>query len=576
MLTCPIVAFCNVSYTVDFRGLENPEALKAIKLTSQLVVLQSRPPSSASTLRFRAESDIPLLIRVLHAYGYYEAKVHTQILEHLGSYHVEVEISPGPLYTLDAYLIQMKTKENEPVPQIKLEDLGLTQGQPALSQSILDAEAQALRLLSECGYPLAHIHNRSVIADGKSKTVRVELELETGPFCRFGSTQIHGISSVKEALINQKIAWQRGSIYNSELVSKTQKSIMDTGLFSFAAILNGDQVDDQGQLPMDIELTESKHKSVSLGASYQKTFGLGGTIGWENRNVCGMGRKFSLQADVTQRSHSGAATYLIPDAWRVGQDLIFQAEAARESIVAYHDQSYQLQCRLDWQLTQRLFFSVGTRAAFILVSSSVDNGNFLLLEAPLKLRWSSVSDFLNPTQGYTVDWRLSPSVNIKDISNYYTVQQVSLATYFPLIKKENLILAQKATIGTIFSNGLNAVPVPRRLFGGCEENLRGYKYLTVSPLDKENKPTGGRLAFFYSLEARMRVADFGIVPFFDLGNVGRDPGLSFKNRWRKSVGIGLRYFSFAGPLRLDFAFPLDRREHLDPTWWIFVSIGQAF
>lgn len=547
-----------------------------MKGASELVTLQSRPPSSPSALRFRAESDIPELMRVLRAYGYFEAEVRTEISERLQGYRVEVFIHPGPLYTLSEYIIHVNRESDSPAPKLRLKDLGLSRGQPAISQAILDAEKTALKLLSECGYPLARILNRSVIADGKSKTVRVTVDMQTGPLCYFGLHEIRGNTSVRDELVEQKIWWERGDVYDSELVAKTQKSLMDTGLFCSASIINTGQIDNRCQLPMEIELVESKHKSISLGASYQKTFGLGGTIGWEDRNVGGMGRKLSVQAEITQRSHSGLISYLIPNAWKIGQDLVFQAEAARESITAYRDQTYQVLGRLDWQLSDPLYVSVGAKAGFLLVSASVDNGDFLLFEFPLKVRWSNTCDFLNPTQGMTVDWRFVPSVNAKDSSDYYCSQIFSYASYWPLMKKERLILAQKVTIGTIFSNGLNAVPVPRRLLGGSEENLRGYKYLTVSPLDHDHKPIGGRLAFFYSLEPRVRFGNFGIVPFFDMGNVGLDPWPPFKSRWRKSVGIGLRYFSFAGPLRLDLAFPLDRRKHLDPTWWIFVSIGQAF
>nr|NGX27662.1 Translocation and assembly module TamA [Chlamydiota bacterium] len=168
-------------------------------------------------------------------------------------------------------------------------------------------------------------------------------------------------------------------------------------------------------------------------------------------------------------------------------------------------------------------------------------------------------------------------VNIKDVSDFYYSQVLTLSSYIPFWRNEFLILAQKLTIGTIFSNGIGAIPVPKRFFGGSEDNLRGYKYFTVSPLDEDDKPIGGRSAIYYSLEPRFRIwKPFGIVPFFDMGNVYLDQLPTFKGKWRKSVGIGLRYYSFFGPLRLDVAFPLNRREGIDPHWWIFVSLGQTF
>ncbi len=351
---------------------------------------------------------------------------------------------------------------------------------------------------------------------------------------------------------------------------------MNTGLFCSVGISHENQLDEQGQLSMQIELIETKHKCISLGASYQKTFGVGGSIGWENRNIGGMGRQLSLQADITQRSHSGMACYLIPNAGVIGQDFSLRGEASRESITAYRDQSYQLGGYLDKRLNECFCVSLGMLTDFLIVHGSVDNGNFLLLESPITLRWSNVCDFLNPIRGVTFECKIRPSINCKNGTDFYSLQYMSLASYLPVAKEDLFVLAQRAILAFIFSNGIDAIPVPRRLFGGSEETLRGYKYLTVSPLTHENKPIGGRFAFFYNLEMRLRISDIGLVPFFDLGSVGSDPCTPFQSKWRKSVGLGLRYFSFAGPLRLDVAFPINRRKHLDPPWWIFVSIGQAF
>ncbi len=573
----PTLIWADISYTVDFRGLEDSRALKAIKAGSELIQLQSHPPASPSALRFRMESDIPQLTAILQAYGYYEAEVKMDISERLGAYYVEVTLSPGPVYRLVDYAVRKDQEDHDlisPDLQTRFCQLGLVFDQQTVSTEILAAETKVVQLLGERGYPLCRIVDRSVVADGREKTVRVTLTVETGPLCTFGPYAISGNTCVKNAFIEQKICWERGEIYNRAYTQNLEKELLSSGLFCSAKVTHSEQASECGELPLLIELMETKHRSISAGASYQKTFGAGGTLEWENRNIGGMGRKLSIQAEVTQRSHAGIATYEIPNFWKPQQDLLFQAEASRESITAYKDQSYDLLTRMDWQVNDRFFLSTGAQGTYLIVSSSVDNGHFWLAELPIKMRLSNVCDFLNPTQGATLDLFLLPSLSVKKSTRLYGTSEISLSTYWPLTKQELFLLAQKITVGTIFSNDLEPVPVPRRFLGGSEENLRGYKYLTVSPLVGDHKPTGGRLALFYSLEPRLRFGDFGLVPFFDLGNVSRN--LSFKGQWRKSIGLGFRYFSFLGPLRVDVAFPLDRRKHLDPFWWIFASVGQAF
>lgn len=569
-----------IPYSVQFEGIDDPKALKSLRSLSQLVALKKKEPSSLNALRFRAESDVPQLIKALHALGYFEAQIDIHIQQDYFDYCVIVQVHPGPLYLIESFSIELKSAGAPPIvspEEVEQEALCLHGGDPADTQKIIDSELSALHFLSEKGYPLATTEDRKIIADGKTKTVTVLLVLDTGPLAHFGATSIEGNTSVRAKLIEKKRAWQQGDLYNSACVEQMQQALMDTCLFSSAFITHGKALNEEGELPLTIEVAETKHKSISLGASYQTTFGGGASLGWENRNVQGLGRRFSLQVDIAQRSHSGVLSYLIPDLDQEGQSFTILAQATHETIKPYHVQSYNFLNRFDWQVNCIFFFSVGAMIEYLIVTNSVDNGHFLLAEAPLHFRWTNVQDFLDPTEGVRIDYRAVPSLNLQHSSEYYYRQMLSLATYLPLWRKDRLILAQRIVIGSIFSNGLNSVPVPKRFFGGSEEYLRGYKYYTVSPLTEDDKPIGGRSAVFYSLEPRFRIGEcFGIVPFFDLGNVYLEQLPTWKGKWFKSVGIGLRYYSFLGPLRVDLAFPLDRREGIDPHWWIFVSLGQTF
>jgi translocation and assembly module TamA len=121
------------------------------------------------------------------------------------------------------------------------------------------------------------------------------------------------------------------------------------------------------------------------------------------------------------------------------------------------------------------------------------------------------------------------------------------------------------------------VPVPKRVLGGTDQELRGYRYKTVSPLGEHHLPKGGQSGIFYTFETRFRVSkSIGLVPFFDIGSVYMTRIPNFRGKWYKSVGLGLRYFTFLGPLRFDIAFPLDRRDGIDPRYRVLVSLGQTF
>ncbi|MBI3236103.1 MAG: BamA/TamA family outer membrane protein [Chlamydiales bacterium] len=210
------------------------------------------------------------------------------------------------------------------------------------------------------------------------------------------------------------------------------------------------------------------------------------------------------------------------------------------------------------------------------MTASVENGNYWLFEVPLYLRFSTADDLLNPTKGCTLEYTATGALNVAQGKDFYLVNQFTESFYYSLDAKSAFIFAQQLTLGSILSQDLTSSPLCRRYLGGSEQELRGYRYRSVSPF-KDGKPIGGRSAIYLTVECRFRVSKtIGIVPFFDLGNVERSILPLGDGKWYKSTGVGLRYFSFMGPFRIDVAFPLDRRKGIDPVYKILASIGQTF
>src|SRR6185503_11283270 len=108
------------------------------------------------------------------------------------------------------------------------------------------------------------------------------------------------------------------------------------------------------------------------------------------------------------------------------------------------------------------------------------------------------------------------------------------------------------------------IPADRRFYSGGGGSIRGYGYQLVSPLDGSGKPVGGRSVIETSLEARFRLTrTIGLVPFIDAGSVSNSsiPGKDVSIR--TAAGLGLRYYTSVGPLRADFAMPLNKRPGID-------------
>jgi translocation and assembly module TamA len=557
-----------VRYAVHFIGLDDPVALKGLDQMSDLAALQKRPPASVSALRYRAEADVPRMVLVLQGYGYYEAQVTTRIEEEGEESQVFVMIAPGPLYRIERYEVFPSGLDIGP------DLLGIEVGQRAETKAVLASEEKLLELLAARGYPLAKIADRNVIVDGSSQGVTVREVVDPGPLCHFGPTKIEGLGRVRERWLRRRVDWEEGATYTSDAIEKTESTLMASGLFSSAVVTHGTT---GNLLPMNIEVRESKQRSINCGVSYQTFYGPGVTFGWEDRNVRGMGRKLSLQGDITKKTHAGIATYLIPDLLRIDQDLVTQVQAMHESIFTYHQRAYSGVIRMERRIDTRYRMSAGVRVEQLFVTNSVDNGPACLLEVPLYFRFSSAKDLLNPTQGATLEYKATPSANLRGGGGVFLAQAASYASYLSAMHKDLLVFAHQIILESIVSRDLDTIPVPKRVLGGTEQELRGYRYKTVSPLAPHRRPLGGRFGLFYSLEARIRLSPkIGLVPFFDCGIVETHIIPTFEEKWMTSVGLGLRYFSFLGPLRFDMAFPLNRRKGIDPLYRLLVSIGQTF
>lgn len=572
-----------LSYDVNIVGLKDPEALKALFDVSDLVLLQERPPASINGLRYRAASDVPAMLKALRAYGYYDASVATEISSGAEeNVQVFVVIRPGPQYKIASY--EVFHGEACAVPAelpnccpFTPEQVGLEVGQPALAVDIVNAELQLLTELSRCGYPLAAVEKRKVEVDMAKKQVKAASCIDEGPLSKFGPISIFGIENVEPRFIERRISWKEGDVYTPDAVEETQKRLLNSDLFTSVMITHGDELDDLGELPMKMRVTEASSKQLSLGVYYATVDGPGVDLGWVHRNFGGMGDTLSLDADFSKRYLAGKLAYKRPDFFRLDQTYRVFAEISRENIHPYLAFIYRGANYIERKLDTRRSFSAGLKIEHINVSESASNGTYLLMGLPLFGKYNTAENLLDPISGYSVTYSITPYQSFFHASQRFAKQRFTGTLYIPIIRPKVLVLALVAQLGSIAGTAQRNIPLTKLFLGGSEENLRGYRYKTVSPLDAQGRPLGGRSAIFASIEPRFRITEtIGIVPFMDFGSVTFNEIPRFDAKWFKSVGVGLRYFSFFGPLRVDVGFPLNRRKGIDSKYQLYAAVGQAF
>lgn len=556
-----------VDYIVDFQGFTDNEVKESLLCNSTLKLLENEPPASMVALRRRAESDLPNIVDALHSLGYYNAQVGLDIDDYYDPVHVNILIDTGPVYPLLGFTVDFPIETSE---------LGITLGCPAQTKTILEAESRLLQLLAARGYPLATIEKRRVVADQEKKGIFVTLSVNTGLQVVFGATEIFGLNTVDLEVINRRIAWCDGDPYDPELIAKTEFDLESLRLFSSITLLENESELKDNRLPIQIYLKEACQRTIGFGASYNTQLGLGGTFNWEHRNMRGLGERFKIKSDIWQRKQNGIVQYIIPDFKVRYQELRFLFEADKEITQGYDEFFYSGSVLIDRCAGPNLRFSYGGTYKQLFSSKSNNNRPSHLLKTPLYLRYTEIDSTFCPTQGYTLTLRCIPTFNISPQFTY-AINLATLTGYYPVFGNDFLVLAGKVHFGSIFGSRTITIPPPERLYAGSQCLLRGYKYMTVSPLNREeNKPLGGRSMLVYSFESRFKIDPFGWSLFYEVGNVFNGVLPQMFGKQLQSVGFGLHYYTHVGPLRLDVAFPLNPRKKIDKPFQFYISIGQAF
>ncbi len=566
------------TYEVHFTTIDDPAIINLLRSTSQLIALENNPPSTAAALRKRAEADIPRFAKILQTLAYYDAQIDLRIQIDMTPAQVIFDVNPGDLFVFSDFEVTTIDDDSSAICQcISLDELEIEMGMPAYPKNILHAEELLLLEIATYGYPLAKIKERKVIADVANKSISVTLVIDTGPQARFGPTTISGAKKVCDSFFQKKIAWGNGEIFNPCKIEETLQALEASSLFSTINITFAETVEEDNLLPMSIDVMEAKHRSTGFGIGYStmRSFGVVGE--YDNFNERHLGERFALRGAIWHNLFDGTYLYLVPDWHRRRQDLVWLMQAHHEITDGYTESFLSPSVSVERQVSYKLRTSAGFMFKHLKITDSDNNGLFNLFKIPLSLRWTDVDDPLDPSYGYTVTLKTVPTLEIFNDPFSYAINTVNFSSYLPLDYDGDLVLATRATLGSIFGSSRRTIPPSELFYAGSEETIRGYRYLTVSPLNRKHEPTGGRSMMIFNVELRRSISEnWGIVLFYDIGNVYKGTLPNWNEHRLQSTGLGLRYDTPAGPLRLDIALPLNKRKHVDHNFEVYFSLGQTF
>lgn len=572
-------------YDVAVTGLPDPEIAALAEQSLALYRLRDDGVASPAFLRRRAQGDLDILQKLLRSRGYYDARAEVTVTpqdpDSLERARALIAVTPGPLYTLARHDLQITGAGASPLPPLDPARLGSPVGGPAVAAEIVKAENAAVAALQSDGFAYAAPAGRKGTADRAAASLAVDSTLFAGPRFAFGPLQFEGLESVDPAYLASYIPWTPGAPVDPAALRAFQQALAGTQLFNAISAAPPDSpapaTGPVTPLPIIVRVEEALPQTVTAGLGYDTDNGPGVQGTYQHRNLFGANETLDASAEVALDLQRLGFSYREPQYLRPGQDLLTGLALTREADDAFDAATATATLGLERRLSPQWVVGLGGLLEFSDITGGADQGTVYLAGLPGFATFDGTDDLLNPSTGERARLELTPFVGSFDgeFAPFLTLDATG-STYHALDAANRYVLAARARFGAILADSLEIVPPTRRLYAGGGGSVRGYAQRFVGPLDATGDPTGGRSALELGGELRARLyGDFGGVVFVEAGSVSESVAPDFAEGVQVAAGIGFRYYSLAGPIRMDFGVPLNGRDS-DDAFQVYFSIGQAF
>lgn len=556
--------------------------------------------------RFNKEEFLDDLRRIHILYqrhGYFDAELESYAVrpDDTNEVSITLVVLEGEPTVVDSLGIEgLETIDGDEQRNDLLDMMPLEQG-----EIFTEADLQASRDTLEAAFQNRGYAFATVLLEYRIRKVErsatVTYTIDPGEFYYFGNIRIVGEDEEDENLIRRQLAFKPGESYDRKDILTSQRRIYDLALYQRVDIapqlgsIRGDTVD------VVVTVVESPTHLVRVGLGYGTEDLFRVRASWLDRNFFGGARQFEVRGQGSRLEREGALTYRQP--FFLVPDLSFQGSAFLRFEIEPNFTVERTGGTVRWAYT----FSPRTQARLSMtgerdVISEADEGvlvpelgrDFItpseLFFVDLGLSHDTTDSLFRPTRGYKAVGSYQVAAPILKTDYAYHKVTVLLTHYRQV--REGWVLAFKLLPGAIFTysgdpetGGQGRVPLFQRLFAGGANSVRGYERRQLGPKDdpmqfgqeRDPDPIGGEALVETSVELRFPIrGKFRGAAFVDAGNVWREPGDISLGDLRYSPGVGVRYETVVGPIRLDVARRLDEEEEFLPNWVFHISIGHAF
>ncbi|MGZ5010210.1 MAG: autotransporter assembly complex protein TamA [Methylobacter sp.] len=542
-----------VSADVSVSGRLSDEAKKNVQLTLSL----TKESCQATEWKIRglfdkSDEEISLALRTL---GYYHPVIKKSLAFNPKCWQADFTIDDGPQTIIgDITIILNGDARNDPEFQKLRSKLLTEKGKPLRHDHYEKMKSRLQSLAMERGYLKAEFSEKQLLIDKANNNALIKLVFNTGKRKVFGEVTIEQ-DILNPEFVRKFISIKSGDFYSSEQLAKTHTALSKSGYFDRVEIIPDTENTEQNQVPVTVKLYPAKTHHYGFGVGYDTDLGPLVNAVYNNRRINRRGHFLNANLDLAPVRSTADVEYNVPMDDPTRDFFSFGGGFKREDLDAYRSKSAKLSARLkhafDNGWKQTLFidslyedFTIGSTTNQVLLL--VPGGSWLRSVADNPMR---------PTRGYRLELNLAGSYKnpISEVS--FGQALVSAVWTHPLPWRGRFIA--RAEQGATLVDQFDKLPPSYRFFAGGMNSVRGYAYRDLGPKDNTGHVIGGKFLSVASAEYEHYLFDnWGVAAFIDSGNAYNLENIRIKT----GVGLGVRWYSPIGPVRVDFALPLSESD----------------
>ena len=570
-------------YDYRIEGLEGIDDTLFRQRFNELSALKAHvgDPANAAQIDRRAREDIALLQTLLRGAGYYDAQISSSVAREGDVPVVTLTVEPGQLYRLDQVALP-GLAEAGPKRDALAQAYGIKEGDPANADAIAAAEARLRTETGAQGFPFAQVESPSVVIDHATGRAQLTQPVAPGAALAFGQVVLAPTRLFSARHVQQIARFRAGQSYSAGALDDLRRALIQTGIVASAEVKPVPGAA-PGTVDVAVAVRPAPPRTIGGELGYGTGEGVRAEVDWTHRNLFPPEGALTLRGVAGTQEQSGAVIFRRNNFEGRDRVLTAQLAAANLNRPAFQATTFSLIGTLERQTN--IFFqkawvwSVGAELAAsderdqIIATGLSRRRTFFIAALPTSLTYDGTNDLLNPSRGFRLGGRLSPELSLQgDVFGYARIQ-LDASAYRAV--SERVVLAGRVRFGTIAGAPRDAIAPSRRFYAGGGASVRGYGFQAIGPRDVNNDPIGGRSLTEFSIEARVKAfGPFGVVPFFDAGNIYTSPLPRFTGL-QYGAGLGVRYYSNFGPIRIDIGTPINPQRG-DTRIAVYVGLGQAF